>query len=58
LYLEIQNFQIQLLYTFGKYIKGIRSEYFDSLVLIGYSKHDKQGRDARAFGFNETKENF
>ena len=46
----------RMLYTYGKYLKYIRSEDADSIVLIGYSEHEKQGEFAKKFNFGKTRE--
>lgn len=39
----------RILYTLGKNINGMRKECADAVVLLGYSKHENQERDARRF---------
>ena len=44
----------RILYTLGKYLPYVRREDADSIVLIGYSRHDNQGDEARSFSFSEN----
>ena len=37
----------RILYTYGKYLKYLRTEDADSLVLLSYAHHDKQGLIAK-----------
>ncbi|MDO4487259.1 MAG: AAA family ATPase [Bacillota bacterium] len=41
----------RILYTYGKYLSYIREEDKDSLILLGYAKHDDQGFFAKNTDF-------
>ena len=39
----------RILYTYSKFLPWLKEEIEDSLVLLRYSKHENQGKDAKSF---------
>ena len=49
------NRENRVLFTYGKYIDGVREEHINSLVLLSYSNHDNQIKKASRFNLEGKK---